>query len=383
MKAETIQNHADLQDCLEHLNASKRIAVDLEFDKNRYRYGFNLCLMQVATDERCFLFDPFVKDVVLDPVYRLFERDDQDMVVYSFGEDLRLLHSLGCFPKKMIDLNIAVLLLNFPKTGLGTVLEDMLHVKLSASAQKSNWFQRPLTENQLKYACEDVIHLFELQTELEQLALRTGVQSWIEEENSCFNTLKHTGNGQSEFIKDKYMKDLNAVQWFVLKKLLHMREDIAAKINRPSFQVIDPKNLIEITQNPNGLKQWTELKGVHRNLRNNNFKNSITRLMEQAEQEALNMGLSKSEPAKEKMSREEWQEMKRRKIHKENIHKSKFKPIQLWMAEKYGEFAAPHILGNRLVGQLIDGDKEGLRKYKLDLLKQASKELNIDIEEYL
>ena len=40
------------------LASKKTIFIDLEFDKNHFRYGFNLCLMQIFDGENIYLIDP-------------------------------------------------------------------------------------------------------------------------------------------------------------------------------------------------------------------------------------------------------------------------------------------------------------------------------------
>ena len=89
-----------VKECAIQIQKVPFISVDLEFDKNRYRYGFNLCLIQIYDGSNTYLIDPLVDEIDLQPIFGIFENPDIIKIVFSFGEDLRLLHSLGCFPKK-------------------------------------------------------------------------------------------------------------------------------------------------------------------------------------------------------------------------------------------------------------------------------------------
>ncbi|HSR37930.1 MAG TPA: hypothetical protein VLL95_03370, partial [Phnomibacter sp.] len=88
-----IADAAELQHCVDILRQSTVFAFDLEFDRDRYTYGFDLCLMQVATPEVCFLIDPLSK-INLQPLFEVFTLPAIRKLVHCPGEDLRLLHSL-------------------------------------------------------------------------------------------------------------------------------------------------------------------------------------------------------------------------------------------------------------------------------------------------
>lgn len=153
-----ITDMTELEECLEHLSQQKEVYLDLEFDKNHFTYGFNLCLMQIASKEECFLIDP-IGSLDMGPMFRLLEDLKIRKYTYAFGEDLRLLHHLGCMIKNVGDLATARTLLNEEHVSLNSLIEDITGKSLPKSQQKSNWSKRPLTEEQLKYAAVDVVYL--------------------------------------------------------------------------------------------------------------------------------------------------------------------------------------------------------------------------------
>tara|TARA_B100000575_G_C23020324_1_gene587532 strand:+ start:213 stop:860 length:648 start_codon:yes stop_codon:yes gene_type:complete len=58
------------------------------------------------------------------------------------------------------------------KHGLKDLCKDLLNIDLNKSQQTTDWFSEKLTENQLKYAANDVIHLFDLKNKLEKMLIR-------------------------------------------------------------------------------------------------------------------------------------------------------------------------------------------------------------------
>ena len=152
----------DFQSCVDSLSQKSQFSIDLEFDKNRFRYGFNLCLMQIFDGKDCYLIDPLSDDIDIKKIFPLIEDPKIEKVAFSFSEDLRLLHSLGCYPQNVYDISFAAALLNFPPVSLTKLLHMVLEIETDKSSQQSNWFKRPLSEDQKNYAAEDVIYLLQM-----------------------------------------------------------------------------------------------------------------------------------------------------------------------------------------------------------------------------
>ena len=119
---EYITTQEQLSECIKKINSVPEIAVDLEFDKNRYRYGFNLCLLQIKAADEIFLIDPLGVDFDIKPVFEPLENPKIEKVVYAFGEDIRLLHTLGCYPKNLFDIVIQTRLMDYRAISLSNLL---------------------------------------------------------------------------------------------------------------------------------------------------------------------------------------------------------------------------------------------------------------------
>jgi ribonuclease D len=373
----------ELATCVEFLRQQPELAIDLEFDKNRYRYGFNLCLVQIYAGGRCFLIDPLGEGMDLSELYQVLEDPAVRNLVYSFGEDMRLLHSLGCFPKNTYDLAIVLRLLDYPPASLASVLVDFLDIEISKAAQKSNWFSRPLSNKQLDYAARDVLYLFELNDKLQPEVEKAGVKAWIEEEHEYIDILDYSEIDNNVYLKEKDKHGLSEHEYYIYEQLMGLRESLAKKYNRPSYQVIDKEYLRELAQRPNQIHRFEKIRGIYKALKTPQFKDELWANFQRYAKEAEQQGLSKTEDALKRLPPEEYRLRRSQRKERDEIKKKVFKPIQAKIAENQGEQVVTYIMGNRLMEELAEGRTENLRHYKRQLIEQYAKELGIDVSPYL
>ncbi|PWN06287.1 ribonuclease D [Rhodohalobacter mucosus] len=378
MSVHYINSDSDLSRVAGTLSKASRIAIDLEFDRNFYRYGFNLCLMQIFDGSSCYLIDPLSRKVDIEQVFPVIENPDIKKITFAFGEDLRLLHSLGCFPRNIYDLNIATSLLNYPPCSLNALLEDVLNVDTGASSQRSNWFKRPLTENQIRYAAQDVLHLLDLHSLLHSEAEQKNISHWIQEENQVWDDLDYSDEDHNGVLKEKDKRNLSETEWHIYKALVSLREETARSYNKPGFQVIPNKLLKKMAVNRQLADNFLGLNGIFRKIKTPHFQQKLKKLIRQKENEARKMGLSPEKPAQKPLSKEEFRAMQRRKSEVNRFNTQIFKPVKDKLREEYGEQATTFIFSNRIIEQIVVGDTSELKEYKVDLLKSYSKQLKID-----
>ncbi len=372
-----IDSNAKLQEHLPQIQSCARVAVDLEFDRNRYRYGFTLCLMQLMAGEFCYLIDPLAEELDLSGIYAVFQDPSVTTVVFSFQEDMMLLQSLGCRPVNLYDTGVAIRLLDSPQTSLGTVLLDLLGVEVNKDAQKSNWFNRPLTEDQLTYAAQDVLHLFPLMDLIENRIQIADRKEWVRQENLYWQEMDYSLADQIVQLKENDKKDMNQVQWHVYGKLMELREAWAQEYNLPSGRVMRTDYVKEIIVK-NGLRYWEKNRSTNNAIRTAEKKALVLEEMKRAEQEALDLGLSKENSARDRWSKEEYQKFKEEKRRKETLLAKVASPIQAEMAARYGENTATYILSNRAAMDVIEGRLTSLPEYRVKLFEEIADFLSIE-----
>lgn len=373
-----INQSEDLKKCVAHLNSCKEFAIDLEFDKNFYRFGFNLCLVQIFDGLNCYLIDPHSRQLDIKLLFPALENNSIQKVCFSFDEDLRLLHSMGCFPKNLYDLDTASRLLNYPAMSLANLIQDILQIETDTSSQLSNWYKRPLTEKQMAYAADDVLHLLELKTVLNEKAEKGGLKEWIAEENESLNNLDYSDINHNEIIKEKDKTHYNEIEWHIYKKLLNWRNELAQKYNKPAFQVIDNNLIKSLVKNPEQRINWMRQKGIFRKLKTKKIATELSQLLAEALNEASAKKLSQDKPAKKPLNGDDYKEMQAQKRRVDQLKQTFFKPVKERIEELYGAEFANYVLSNRIITDFITGNNGEIKSYKIKLIEQIADELNLD-----
>jgi ribonuclease D len=107
---------------------------------------------------------------------------DAEWVIHAAGQDLPCLYEVGLVPRDLFDTELAARLLGYPRVALGTMIEEMLGVRLLKEHSASDWSKRPLPEEWLIYAALDVELLIELRDRLTVRLVETGKWPWAEQE---------------------------------------------------------------------------------------------------------------------------------------------------------------------------------------------------------
>ncbi len=380
---EFITQQEELNHCIQRLSNVTELVIDLEFDKNHFRYGFNLCLMQIFAEDYCYLIDPLSPNLDIKTIFPILEDSSKEKIVFSFGEDMRLLHSLGCFPKNIFDTAVVARLLNYPPSSLGNTLALHLGLTVNKSAQASDWFARPLTEKQKDYAAIDVLHLIDLKKILVAEAQKLGRMDWVAQENAIWDGLDYSNIDNNIYLRAKDKRRLTAYEWHIFSKIMTLREAKAAELNRPSYKVLDKDYLLEMAQRPSQINRFNKIRNIHKSLRNITFEEELRAVLEAAVEEAEKLGLSKEERAdKHRMNEEEYQKMKAAKRTQEEAKLSTFKPIQKQIVEQLGEHIVTHLLNNRLMEELALGKTSNLLPYRRQIIEQYAEELGLNLRQY-
>lgn len=375
VKIEYIDTQADLNSCADKLKDSTSLAIDLEFDKNHYRYGFNLCLLQIFDGEVCFLIDPINTGLKLDPIFDLIKNPDIEKVSFAFGEDMRLLHHLGCKPKNVNDLGNARSLLNYPPMSLSNLLKETLGIEADKTQQKSNWFKRPLTKDQIKYAAEDVLHLFKLKDVLYTDLEKYNRLEWANQENSALDTVEYPNQIGVVTVKNNEKKLLSEYDFHIYEGLLRFREKTAEKIGKPSYQIIKKEILSEMARGKVNTKDWQKLKGVYKSLLNKDFQYKIDAEHRRLISDATNLKKSKHDSALQPMDRDVRQAMRKKRAMAENVKSEIYNDIKNEMIERYGVEFSTFVMPNHIMLSLGGQDIDNILPYRLELIKSIGESI--------
>ena len=183
-----IQTEADLKDLVQRATKAKRIALDTEFFWERTFYPI-LGVVQVGFSEReCYLVDAMALPTL--PYFgELLENADCEKILHDAQQDLTILSRItSSVPRRIFDTRSAAGFGGLPSTtSLAALLRDVMTVEIPKTETRSNWLRRPLTQNQVAYALNDVRFLPQLRDTLVLRATELDNQDYLREEMERFD----------------------------------------------------------------------------------------------------------------------------------------------------------------------------------------------------
>ncbi|MDK9708805.1 MAG: ribonuclease D [Desulforhopalus sp.] len=254
-----IQNEAELETLVARAKKTDAIALDTEFVWERTYYP-QLGLIQIAlSDEDCYLIDPIAINN-LSALGQLLSDRSVVKILHDAPQDLAILHrATGATPQNIFDTRLAAGFCNLPATlSLGNLVRELLDIDLAKDETRTNWCQRPLTDEQVRYALDDVRYLRAVRILLLSRIIGPKIKSWLQEElNLLNNPATYSGPPADErYLKIRGTSGLDRPGLAILKNLSTWRDGMAKKIDRPRGHVIKDAILIELAkQKPTTLEE--------------------------------------------------------------------------------------------------------------------------------
>ena len=237
------------------------VAIDTEFVWERTYYP-KLGLVQMGyPDGTSDLIDTLaISD--FSSLGRLLEDLEVTKILHDAIQDLVILTRItGYFPKTIFDTQRAAGFVGLSSTiSLSDLLKECLSIHLNKTETQSNWLARPLSENQIRYAEEDVCHGVALMKALLEKAERLKHRDWLLEEMNLYNDEAQYREHAPEAMSPKVKKSgaLSYPQKSLLRALFVWREGMARKQNLPRTFILSDENLLRLVKSPP--KSYSELK---------------------------------------------------------------------------------------------------------------------------
>lgn len=231
----------------ETLKSSAWIALDTEFLREQTYYP-ELCLLQLATPELVTSVDPFavtnldpLKDILLDEsILKIMHAGRQDMELFY--------HLWQRIPSPIFDTQIAATLTGRgDQIGYGNLVKAVLDIELPKAHSRADWKHRPLSDEEIDYALDDVRHLGKLYTSLYGQLESLGRTEWVEPEMKLLgDPTTYIPNPEALWKKMARRKKLSVKQSSVLSALVAWREKRAQKTNRPRKWILRDEILLDL-----------------------------------------------------------------------------------------------------------------------------------------
>ncbi|MGB1648651.1 MAG: ribonuclease D [Cycloclasticus sp.] len=263
----TQPNYIDTQEQLiEFYSSIKKapwLAIDTEFQREK-TYRSILALIQIATPDTVAIIDPIACDInpLLDILYdknilKIFHaaRQDQEIFYDLRGEPLA----------PVFDTQIAAPILGYPEqAGYARLVNDVLGVQLTKAHSRTDWLRRPLSEEQITYAADDVIYLAKLYPLLENQLKEKKRLDWLTPAftDLCKPSL-YANPPELAWKRIRAAKRLKGASLSILQKTAEWREILAQQKNIPRGWLIKDDLLIELTKlKPTTIDSLSSIRGI-------------------------------------------------------------------------------------------------------------------------
>ncbi len=245
-----IEKKEALEDFCEQHRSVPWIAMDTEFVGEK-RYHTLLCIIQVASPLGHFIIDPIkIKD--LSNFLNLIESPEIIKITHAGENDYRLFYNLySTVPAGIYDTQVAAGMIThqYP-ISYQNLLQKELGIRLGKSYMVSDWKKRPLSNQQLLYALNDVYYLEEIwKNQLKKLT-NLGRAEWAKEEFSKWeNAQFYEEDPHKEAFKNAVLIDLKPQKQLFMLRLYQWRKEEARKLNISKEMVMREKLLTLFSKN--------------------------------------------------------------------------------------------------------------------------------------
>ncbi len=251
------------------LKQSSRLALDTEF-VGEDTFVPRLELIQVATATTAAVIDfPAVQAKgSLDAFWELICDTKIEKIVHAGRQDLDLFAThAGQIPKPFFDTQIAAAMVGYGAQVAYANLVQRLHgTKLAKAHTFTNWSARPLSDDQIAYALEDVEFLLSIHTHLQDRLSSLGRLEWVGEEFARLETAvgEKSREPQERYQRIRGWDTLKPKGAAVLRELAAWREAEARRRNVPRGRVMRDEVLLQLARHPpKSVSELRGLRGVH------------------------------------------------------------------------------------------------------------------------
>ena len=270
---EHIRDDQHLQTFCDTIADEPRIGFDTEFvSENRYRP--QLCLLQVAAGEHMAIIDTLsVKD--LNPFWRLLTDEGRVSIAHAAREEfLFCFRDLGERPSNLFDLQIAAAMIGreYPAS-YGSLVNQFCGIQLSKGETRTDWSRRPLSERQIQYALQDVLHLERIHSAINEKLCELGREEWLRDETSSWLTRLQTMETEPQWRRVSGTSGLSRRALAVLREVFLWREGEAKHKNKSPKRIVPDDLMVEIAKKgTSDIERLKSIRGIERRISQGSFK---------------------------------------------------------------------------------------------------------------
>jgi ribonuclease D len=239
-----------------------RLAIDTEFMRERTYYA-QLCLTQIASGTDIWCVDPlaghsqegFWKELLA-----------HDWVLHSARQDIEVIYqTAGTMPTSIFDTQVAAALLGMPpQLGYAGLVKELFDVDIHKMHTRADWSRRPLRQEFLEYAAEDVEYLLPACEILSGRLEEKGRLEWAREDSAwLLDPGLYATDAAQAIDRLKGARNFRGRRRAAASRLAVWREAEAIRRNRPRQWILRDSVLLDIAWNlPRGEHELADIQGV-------------------------------------------------------------------------------------------------------------------------
>lgn len=231
---------------------TKYVGFDTEFvSENCFRPL--LCLIQVSTEKGYAIIDTLAIDDLTVLWNWLCDGDHVTIVHAAREEFLFCFRSVGKRPAKLFDIQLAAGMIGceYP-AAYGNLVNRMIGVTVDKGETRTDWRRRPLTDNQMSYALQDVVHLWPVYKKLKKKLEKLGRFDWVDWEMDHWQTALEHSVTHPQWRRVSGIARLKPAQLAIVKELWIWRNDEAQRKDRTPKRVLADDLIVELARRGTG-----------------------------------------------------------------------------------------------------------------------------------
>jgi ribonuclease D len=265
MTIQYINKTEQLEALCEQISQQPWIALDTEFLREKTYYP-KFCLLQIATPEWVACVDPLtITD--LKPLLEAIYNPNIVKVLHACRQDLEIFYQItGRIPGPIFDTQIAAPLLGFQENpGYAMLVSSFLNINLNKAHTRTDWSERPLSEDQIQYAADDVIYLCKIYTLMCAQLEKLGRRDWLESDFALLNNTElYQMSPENAWLKVRGKNKLTGKQLSIMQALTEWRERTAQEENKPRSWLLGDDLLLELAKlQPVTLAELAKIRNIN------------------------------------------------------------------------------------------------------------------------
>jgi ribonuclease D len=246
--------------------AADYVTVDTEFIRDN-TFWPQLCLIQIAGPEAAAVIDPLVPGLDLAPVLALMRDPRVLKVFHAARQDVEIFYHLaGSVPEPIFDTQVAAMVCGFgEQASFENLAQKLAGIAIDKSSRFTDWSHRPLSDRQIRYALDDVVHLRPIYERLDRQLDKNGRAVWLTEEMAVLTDPATYRVDPAEAWRRLKVRAGKPRFLAVLKEIAAWREEEAQRRDLPRNRLIRDEALLEIAAHmPTTVDDLARTRGLSR-----------------------------------------------------------------------------------------------------------------------